>query len=129
MIKAHDRLKMIHENFRIVYDAQAMIDKGFATNRGRGAEALGDDEGNLEAYIEMVDRVQDALTFLNKNPHLQSAEDTITKLRPKQNEMLRALKAEIHRLLRDGSQCYINRTAGGDFQVGAPSLLPPVGCR
>lgn len=65
VIKAYDKMKKLHENFRIVADAEATARKGFnragtPTNlpTGSGDLSFEDEDPTLAAYIEVVDRVQ-----------------------------------------------------------------------
>ena len=62
VVKTYDKMRKLHEYFRVVADADAMIRKGLAnrTASPTGMEALfaGDEDSSLGAYVEVVDRVQ-----------------------------------------------------------------------
>jgi hypothetical protein len=122
VIKTYERMQKLHENFKVVADADSTIRKGLA-NRSMSptseAAYAAEDEAVLGAYVEVVDRVGEAMVFLKRNIKMRSAELTLRQLEAKQQRMLSDLRDEIFRLLSSGSQSVVNR-GQGEFQVRRP---------
>lgn len=132
VIKAYDKMKKLHENFRIVSDADATVRKGFAPNRSAspatltpsnssGEVSFEDEDPTLAAYLEVADRVHEAMVFLRRNIKMRSADATLRQLEQKQQKLLTDLKDEVYRLLTSGSQCSIAKTHR-DYQVRPPCV-------
>ena len=98
---------------------------------GEHLEHAGEETASLAAYLETVDRVQEALRFLRRNPRMRSAEVASRQLELKQQKLLADMRAEAHRVLAGRSRCalaYVPVAGGGmDYQAGDP--IPPSAAR
>lgn len=98
---------------------------------GEHLEHAGEETASLAAYLETVDRVQEALRFLRRNPRMRSAEVASRQLELKQQKLLADMRAEAHRVLASRSRCalaYVPVAGGGmDYQAGDP--IPPSAAR
>jgi hypothetical protein len=162
--------KQVHDNFRVVSEADAVLRKGLAPShhhhhphthaRPAAASAAGGEEGamdgedddeqplpqapslaadegeedtaaSLAAYIETVDRVQDAMRFLRRNARMRSADVALRQLELKQHKLLGDMREEVHRVLATRSRCALQLAPvvgeAVDYQASDP--IPPSAAR
>lgn len=113
-------------------------DEGGEPQQPQGLEGGGEEAheaaASLGAYLEAVDRVQEAMRFLRRNARMRSAEVTLRQLELKQQKLLADMREEVYRVLVMRSRCALALAPGAgagdsgvDYQASDP--IPPSAAR
>src|SRR6056297_3365069 len=115
--QSYAALRRIHKNFRVCADADVVLRKGLgapipALSQASAPTITEEDRCALNAYMQILDRVHAALTFLRVRPRIRSGEAAIRHLDVRRSKLLAEMKEEIVRLIVQGSCCTVQGPSG-----------------